>query len=563
MEIVIPVRKGGLGNQLFQVAAALILEYSSNKQVVLPKAMPHIHSKAKYEETIFRHFQNHLNFTVDSFVLEFLKQKGFEVYPGEPGFEEWSPEGCPPGPIILHGYFQYAPLIEKYQDKIRDIYLKGLEGILEEENGSDIAIHVRRGDYMKFSDVFHILDVSYYARAIQQIEEKVQGKKRYKVFSDDIEWCKEQDIFQSLEDVLFIEDKDELKSFCQMIQCSGGIIGANSSFSWWAAFLGASKFNAPCIFPEDWMKGKKTNLLLSNWISIPSIQGTLLFYPPGHLNLHKQKDIENIVRPRNETVEIYIDTEEYHDSSNVKLYFQLEPQAIQKTDSYILNNSTKYKTVFTYNPIVLQTCSNSKYLLFPACSWISGNHFRSLDLSKKQFQISCLTGSKHLTEGHTFRLNLYYYQTQIQEQIEVPITWFRSSAGEILPEVTKNPIILEDKFPLFENYQYSFVIENSSQENYFTEKLIDCLITKTIPIYYGCPNIKDYFDTTGWIILTEKDPFHRLNEFIFKWKATNYTKDSYTNFQAPIEKNFDTCIKSYLGFYTRINKELLKLPEFS
>lgn len=562
MEIVIPVRKGGLGNQLFQVAAGLIVHYTSGKQVVLPEAMSHIHSQQKYEETIFRNFKERLSFPVDAFVLEGLERQGFHVYPGEPEFEHWSPENSPPGPIVLHGYFQYAPLLEQHKEKICECFLKGLEGYLQEGKPLQVAIHVRRGDYLQFSDVFHILDVSYYARAIQKLEERV-SKPKYKIFSDDIEWCKHQDVFQSLEEVEFVEEKDELKSFCRMIECQGGFIGANSSFSWWAAFLGASRAGAPCIFPEDWIKGKKPNLLLTNWLEIPSIQGSVRFYPPGHLNLHKQKDIENLVRPLKGTVEIYSDTEQYELTSNPKLYFQLEPQAIQETDSYILENASKYQSVLTYNPTILQTCSNTKYILFPACSWISGDHYRSLTVSQKQFQISCLTGFKQMTEGHTFRLQLYFHQAQIQQHINTPITWFRSSAGQILPELTNNPIIQSDKFPLFETFQYSFVIENSSQTNYFTEKLIDCLITKTIPIYYGCPNIHEYFDTKGWILLTEPDPFHRINEFIYKWKLANYSEQSYSQYKETIETNYETCKKSYVGFYTRMNKVLLQLPEFT
>jgi hypothetical protein len=42
-------------------------------------------------------------------------------------------------------------------------------------------------------------------------------------------------------------------------------------------------------------------------------------------------------------------------------------------------------------------------------------------------------------------------------------------------------------------------VESSSETEIFTERLIDCLVTKTIPIYWGCPNISDFFDTSYWI----------------------------------------------------------------
>ena len=49
-------------------------------------------------------------------------------------------------------------------------------------------------------------------------------------------------------------------------------------------------------------------------------------------------------------------------------------------------------------------------------------------------------------------------------------------------------------------YRFSVVIENSREENYFTEKLLDAILCNTIPIYWGCPNISQFFDTDGMVI---------------------------------------------------------------
>jgi hypothetical protein len=63
------------------------------------------------------------------------------------------------------------------------------------------------------------------------------------------------------------------------------------------------------------------------------------------------------------------------------------------------------------------------------------------------------------------------------------------------------PAELSAKKELFLKYNFSLVIENSREPNFFSEKLIDCLLMKTIPIYYGCTNINTWFNTTGWIFL--------------------------------------------------------------
>jgi hypothetical protein len=74
---------------------------------------------------------------------------------------------------------------------------------------------------------------------------------------------------------------------------------------------------------------------------------------------------------------------------------------------------------------------------------------------------------------------------------------------------------------------YSVAVESSSETNYFTEKLIDCLITKTIPIYWGCPNISDFFDTSYWI----------HTDRIFSTEYTNtYYKDNLERIEANFEK---------------------------
>ena len=62
---------------------------------------------------------------------------------------------------------------------------------------------------------------------------------------------------------------------------------------------------------------------------------------------------------------------------------------------------------------------------------------------------------------------------------------------------TPNPI--DNKEESLVDYRYSIVIENSKTDNYFTEKLIDCLAVGTIPIYWGCSNLNDYFNLEGII----------------------------------------------------------------
>ena len=71
----------------------------------------------------------------------------------------------------------------------------------------------------------------------------------------------------------------------------------------------------------------------------------------------------------------------------------------------------------------------------------------------------------------------------------------------LLSFFTKNPYKpFEKKEDGLKSYKYSIIIENSSETDYFTEKVIDACLLETIPIYWGAPNISKYFDTRGFIV---------------------------------------------------------------
>jgi hypothetical protein len=100
---------------------------------------------------------------------------------------------------------------------------------------------------------------------------------------------------------------------------------------------------------------------------------------------------------------------------------------------------------------------------------------------------------------------------------------------------------------LFLDFQFSIAIENSSQKYYFSEKLIDCLLTKTIPIYYGCTNIPEYFDTRGWIILETTNVFELIH------KASTLPK--YEDFTEVIEHNYREAMK-YKDFDINVQRSM-------
>lgn len=237
-------------------------------------------------------------------------------------------------------------------------------------------------------------------------------------------------------------------------------------------------------------------------------------------------------------IDLYIDTREYHNNSNLKIYFQSEPDAVYSCYDYLKDNQYKYDYILCYNDEIID---KNKLII----NWTGGTWIKEFpDIHLKKFKISMLTGWKNWTYGHQKRHILYNNQLQFNNY---PITFFRSGAGTLLPEINNNPILktsLQSKIDLFKEYQYSITIENCREKNVFTEKIIDCLITKTIPIYYGCPNINEYFDITGWIILETDDIINELKE-----KLPCLNLEYYYKFTDIIESNYKKAI--YYGDCTQ------------
>lgn len=264
---VLPVRKGGLGNQMFQVAAAIVYQEEKGKTVLVPKEFYNHHneSKKEYADIVFRHFSNRIDIVFDQNAVDYFLSTSFVKHSTEPGFDMWSPEDIS-GNVLLHGYFQYYPVLEPHEKIIREIYLEGLKPLVSLKPSSDlVGIHVRRGDYLKqpYSDCLFTQSTSYYERALEYFD---KDTKTFCIFSDDLQWCMEQDVFRSLPHKIYMDEPDECKSLALMTLCHGGFICANSTFSWWGAFLGAHKARQPIIVPMKWFKDEVVQLFPKEWI---------------------------------------------------------------------------------------------------------------------------------------------------------------------------------------------------------------------------------------------------------------------------------------------------------
>lgn len=157
--------------------------------------------------------------------------------------------------LIPDVYVQDPKYFEGYEEEIKNLYGGGIEKI------DMVAIHVRRTDYVNnpfYVDLYKETD--YYERALKEFP-----NEEFIVFSDDPIWCSQQEMFKNYE----ISYKTEMEDFNLMSGCKG-IIGANSSFSWWAAFLNPNP-NAKIVFPsiKNWYRDEiERTVCPKSWIRI-------------------------------------------------------------------------------------------------------------------------------------------------------------------------------------------------------------------------------------------------------------------------------------------------------
>jgi len=152
----------------------------------------------------------------------------------------------------------FVPLSERAQ-KIKD----------QIEGSESVAVHVRRGDYLlEPHKSFHgVLSNEYYSEAVSRVWDLVGLHAQFFIFSDDLAWARE---YFSDKTTKIIEPGRESEDIYLMSLCKHAVI-ANSSFSWWGAWLGDKERNRIVIAPEKWFdQGNEdySDIVPKRWIKI-------------------------------------------------------------------------------------------------------------------------------------------------------------------------------------------------------------------------------------------------------------------------------------------------------
>ena len=223
-------RVGRLGNSLFQIAAAIGYGCDHDKMPVFDK------------------------WNYQDFIPLLLIPEGTKWTREAEGGLSYNKLNYHPGDVNLEGHFISESYFKEHRSTILNTirltpkwesYIENKYGKLLE--GNTCSIHVRRTDYLQPDQMatHGVLGIDYYENALHNFYNTYDNK--FVVFSDDIEWCKGH-IKDG--DITFIENEPDIIDLFIMSKCKNHII-ANSTFSWWAAWLSGNKTVAPKHFFVD------------------------------------------------------------------------------------------------------------------------------------------------------------------------------------------------------------------------------------------------------------------------------------------------------------------------
>ena len=273
----------GLGNQMFCYAYYLSVKKNTPFSIFLLDSNSHIyghygleifkelHCRGQWRWYLFRLLKKTIPHFLEYF--EIIKQKNALTY--ETTDSSFITKNT--YHIGFHQSEKYFISIEKiirrhFRFRKNKISEHSKRIVAELKSCNSIAVHIRRGDYLEqFAENMCSLD--YYKKAFDYIDQKVDTPQYY-FFSDDIKWCKEtfgiQDNYHLID---FNQGSDSWQDMYLMTNCKHNII-ANSSFSWWGAWLNNNKDKivvAPNPWFRTWSKDSSFDAIPDSWVKIDNI----------------------------------------------------------------------------------------------------------------------------------------------------------------------------------------------------------------------------------------------------------------------------------------------------
>jgi glycosyltransferase involved in cell wall biosynthesis len=224
------------------------------------------------------------------------------------------------------------------------------------------------------------------------------------------------------------------------------------------------------------------------------------------------------------------------------------PHLLSQNEVYkaVKDNYTKFDRILTFDPELLKLPNavfrNGGYEVVLNKNIHKQEYPILQDDSLQQIytkskQVSFITSNKVMTEGHRVRLEC---ANAVHSKNYDNVDFYGVGIREI-----------KGKIEGLKDYRFSVAIENGIYDNYFTEKILDCFLTGTVPIYKGCQNIIEFFDTRGFIIFNTSEELVNILD--------NLTEEDYNSRLEFIKSNFGKAKDYYYNNDILFNKFLKDL----
>ena len=210
-------------------------------------------------------------------------------------------------------------------------------------------------------------------------------------------------------------------------------------------------------------------------------------------------------------------------NSPIKIAWVIEPKnLLPPIYEIVVANEDEFDLIFTYEQELLDR--NPEKYKFHFCDAINIDR-ESIKLHKKNKLVSMIASEKTWLFGHRLRHIIVKSLLPKIDNINI----------DLFGNVVNKPIDL--KSDSLNDYMFQIAIENAQRINYFSEKIYDCFATGTVPIYWGAPNIGDYFDMRGVLVFNTPDELKDI--------LNSLSVEKYNSMLPAIRSNYEKCIKNH------------------
>jgi len=258
-----------------------------------------------------------------------------------------------------------------------------------------------------------------------------------------------------------------------------------------------------------------------------------------HFNVHKlfepYKDID---------FSLFVETipESQEELSSINIISLHEPNEYFGLHDWVIQNKNMFDVILTWDDKVLNNCTNALYQPFGHTWFKPDQYTRNY---KKEFKIAHLRGNLLKSYGHQIRWDVLTRKNEIN----IPVKFYETYGDRHNIERARI-----DKEEVFGDVMFGIAVENFSHRGFFTEKILDCFLLKTIPIYWGCSNIENYFDVDGIIL------FNNVDDLIYK--VNQLDEKYYESRKEVIEKNWRLAL-NYVNYEQNVVNKVKEIFELN